>query len=257
MTPARTPDGAAGSASAPTPKAPKRMQAAPNEHDSRLRSAKATDAVASSKEDAFKLRMRRIESWMERAERSSDDQDLGFLSYWIAFNACYATDKKSRPTLAAIGGYLRRLVDLDRNGVIHEAIYDRFSIEIRTVVDNTFLLEQFWDPKKGWSAGADGTWNEKFTGEQQRVHKALERALASRSSGVLVVLFERLYTLRNQLVHGGATWGSQANRLSVKSGARIMAALLPIFVGIMRENRDEDWGSPPYHGGLWKGRIRN
>ena len=63
---------------------------------------------------------------------------------------------------------------------------------------------------------------------------------------VLMTLFNRLYVLRNQLMHGGATWGGKVNRRQVGDGAAIMGALVPHFVDLMMDHPDEDWGEPPY-----------
>lgn len=38
------------------------------------------------------LRVHRALSWMDRAERETEDHDAQFLFYWIAFNAEYAED---------------------------------------------------------------------------------------------------------------------------------------------------------------------
>jgi hypothetical protein len=61
---------------------------------------------------------------------------------------------------------------------------------------------------------------------------------------VLGTLFDRLYVLHNQLVHGGATWGSKTNRQQVKDGARLFALLVPIYIDLTIENLGEDWGKP-------------
>ena len=63
---------------------------------------------------------------------------------------------------------------------------------------------------------------------------------------VLSVVFDRLYVLRNQLVHGGATWNSGVNRDQVRDGAAVMSCLLPVFVDIMMDNSTRDWGRPFY-----------
>ena len=41
----------------------------------------------------------------------------------------------------------------------------------------------------------------------------------------LNILFDRLNVLRNQIVHGSATWKSGVNRDQVEDGARVMAVL--------------------------------
>ena len=42
------------------------------------------------------------------------------------------------------------------------------------------------------------------------------------------IMFDRLYTLRNQLLHGGATWNSNINRSQISQGAEIMGQVLNI-----------------------------
>ena len=63
---------------------------------------------------------------------------------------------------------------------------------------------------------------------------------------VLAVLFERLYVLRNQMVHGGATWNSSVNRSQVRDGARILGDVVPIVIHLMMENPHQVWGEPCY-----------
>ena len=63
---------------------------------------------------------------------------------------------------------------------------------------------------------------------------------------VLAIVFERLYVLRNQLVHGGATWNSSVNRNQVRDGAAIMGHLVPAIIRIMMENGAAVWGAPCY-----------
>ena len=52
--------------------------------------------------------------------------------------------------------------------------------------------------------------------------------------------------LRNQLVHGGATWNGQVNRDQMRDGAAILAFLVPVFVDIMLDHAHEDWGDAFY-----------
>ena len=52
--------------------------------------------------------------------------------------------------------------------------------------------------------------------------------------------------LRNQLIHGGATWNSSVNRSQVKDGAALLGVLLPIFIDILMDNPGNDWGRPYY-----------
>ena len=63
---------------------------------------------------------------------------------------------------------------------------------------------------------------------------------------ILVLLFDRLYVLRNQILHGGATWNSSVNRSQVRDGAAIMGFLVPAFVKVMMDHPDEPWGKNYY-----------
>ena len=69
---------------------------------------------------------------------------------------------------------------------------------------------------------------------------------AGDAARILSILFDRLYVLRNQLVHGGATWNGSVNRDQVRDGAAVLGTLLPIFIEIMMDNPGQNWGKPFY-----------
>ena len=52
--------------------------------------------------------------------------------------------------------------------------------------------------------------------------------------------------LRNQLVHGGATWNGTVNRSQVTDGAAVLANLVPVFINIIMDNPDHDCGKSFY-----------
>ena len=60
------------------------------------------------------------------------------------------------------------------------------------------------------------------------------------------IRFGGLYALRNQLVHGGTTWNDLANHQQVEDGARAMASVVPLFIKLMMDNPDADWGTAYY-----------
>lgn len=39
------------------------------------------------------------------------------------------------------------------------------------------------------------------------------------------------FTLRNQLMHGSATWNSSVNRAQVRDGRALLARVLPVLLG--------------------------
>lgn len=88
-------------------------------------------------------------------------------------------------------------------------MFNEFSGPIRTLIDNRFVFEPFWtalrehDPSNRWEAS--------FAGSRKA---AMAAVLGQDTSTVLSIVFDRLYVLRNQLVHGGATWNSQVKPAS-------------------------------------------
>ena len=164
------------------------------------------------------LRVHRAISWFGRGEREGQDPDLRFILLWIAFNAAYAgeigveTDSERERFRA----FFDRLVRLDRDGTIFRQVWERFPGEIRLLLDNRFVFAPFWHFHNGRGSAQ---WHLVFEQERTAIHKALRR---KDTGAILSTLFDRLYVLRNQLVHGGATWNSSVNRAQVRDGAAIL-----------------------------------
>ena len=60
------------------------------------------------------------------------------------------------------------------------------------------------------------------------------------------MVLDRLYTVRNQLIHGGASYQSKVNRSQVKDASEILSFLVPLMIDIMITNINEDWGAINY-----------
>jgi hypothetical protein len=63
---------------------------------------------------------------------------------------------------------------------------------------------------------------------------------------VLAIVLGRIYVLRNQLMHGGATWNSSVNRAQVRDCAALMGKLVPQLIEIMLDNAGTVWGDACY-----------
>ncbi len=190
------------------------------------------------------LRVHRCLSWLNRAEQASDDFDAAFIFYWISFNAAYAEEIGEATIIgerSAFDGFFRKLIELDSDNQIYDAIWDKFSQSIRLFLDNQYIFQPFWKHQNHIDGYED--WKERFDKSKRRFNSALAN---HDTRAVLGMLFDRLYVLRNQLVHGGATWNSSVNRDQVRDGARILGFLVPIFVDLMMDNPDMNWGLPYY-----------
>ena len=190
------------------------------------------------------LHIHRALSWCGRGERETADNDAAFIFYWIAFNAAYANDRGEAPTFgekSVFEDFFRKMIGIDTRHRIHGAIWERFPGPIRIILDNRFVFQPFWCHQNGQPGFDD--WQDRFERSRKRLHRAL---VDHDTLTVLTTLFDRLYVLRNQLIHGGATWNSSVNRAQVGDGARILAFLVPIFIDLMMDNPNLDWGAPFY-----------
>lgn len=192
----------------------------------------------------FRLRLHRALSWLNRAD-NSDDLDFRFISLWIAFNAVYAKEFKLRTNTSERSDFslfLQLISQLDNDEKIYHLVWQTFPSNIRILLDNQYIFQPFWDFHNGQIS--EPTWVEEFAKAKQRAHQALAN---KDTDTILNIVFERLYTLRNQIVHGGATHNSQVNRSQLVDGSAILSRVIPLILMTMMQHHDrKDWGQPFY-----------
>jgi len=184
------------------------------------------------------IRLHRSISWLQCAEQQEKDPDLMFITQWIAFNACYAMDMNSQSSKTErekFKGFIGTLVRLDHEQRIFNILWQKFSGPVKILIENEYVFRGFWDFQRGDAK----EWKKAF---EKSNEDAIRYMSANNVGGVLEILLDRLYILRNQLMHGGATYKSKLNRKSVKDGSRILEMLIPIIIEIILENPEEDWG---------------
>ncbi|HEV7692255.1 MAG TPA: hypothetical protein VGO52_15570 [Hyphomonadaceae bacterium] len=188
---------------------------------------------------AFDHRIHRALSWLGRSEREANDKDIQFVLLWIAFNAAYADDRDitSGTERTCFKRFLEKLVELDREGRINQAVWDLYHEEIEHLLRNKYVFQPFWANFNGTPGYAD--WEVRFEKSLHQSSGALKRRETAK---VLQILFDRLYVLRNQMMHGGATWNGSVNREQVNFGAEVLAYILPVVFDVMLNNPKEDWG---------------
>ncbi len=208
-----------------------------------LRKATSAESVGSNAN-----RFRRIISWIERAEslydQSDPDWDGSFLFYWIAFNAAYdggnSTDYDS--AMHRIEDLLGSMLSLDSDQRIYNIVWIQFSTSVRTLLENKYIFQPYWDFQTGKDSNSD--WETEF--QRQNIQAAAWLGNRGRCQQLLSLVFRRLYVLRNQLVHGSATYQGSINRDQVRDGAKILRCFIPRFAKIMLENPKTDWGPISY-----------
>jgi hypothetical protein len=192
--------------------------------------------------EPYRVRLHRALSWLGRAEREAEDPDARFIFLWIAFNAAYAhefgDEQDERSLLQA---FFARLVEADTAGCLHAVLFERYSGPVRTLIDNRYVFAPFWRAMRDHDGS--GRWEERFN----RARQAAMRSVLERDTvRLLCIVFDRLYVLRCQLVHGGATWNSRVNRAQVQDGVRLLESLVPPMLGLMIEHPGLELGAIAY-----------
>ncbi len=188
------------------------------------------------------VRLHRAISWLKCAEENTTNHDLQFLSLWISYNACYAIDEKSENDLTErkqFNEFISKLVSYDHEKRFYNLLWQKFSGPVRLIIDNQFIYKPFWDAQRGENVN----WKKLFDKSNEDANRYLSKNEVAK---LIEVVLDRLYMLRNQLMHGGATYKSKVNRTQVRDACNILKLLIPIIIDIMMENRKEDWGDIYY-----------
>ncbi len=211
-----------------------------NDHAARLKRLLAERGAQF--DEPARVRLHRAISWLARAEVEHHDADARFVFLWIAFNAAYANEFALEGSAREqLNAFFARVLALDADARIAALLLSRFSGAIRSMISNPYVFEPFWRALR--EHDADSRWKDALAASTRLATRAI---LESRADLVLSVVFDRLYVLRNQLVHGGATWNSTVNRTQVRDGANIMLALVPLVIEIMLDHPQQDFGAVLY-----------
>ncbi len=199
-------------------------------------------SLAPELDDNNAIRLHRAISWVKCAEEQADNPDLKFISLWVAFNACYADSDAHELVLSEkkrFRDFICKLVNYDVDDRFFKLLWYKFSGPVRLLIDNKYAYKQFWDAQRGQCDEWEALFKQsKIDSRNYLAHQQV--------SNLLELVLDRLYTVRNQLIHGGATYQSKVNRSQVQDASRILEFLVPIIIDIMIANVDEDWGKINY-----------
>lgn len=211
-------------------------------------------------------RMRRANSWLTLSEKVESD-DEAFVFLWIAFNAAYGTqftdpnpEGNAPSEFSKFRDFLMEILERDKKGEIAAILSGRrLAGRINHLLRNQYVFEPFWRSLKTEIEEGGESWRTQFERRNAMVahnFSKLNETLRSEAEvaclhNVLSEVFLRLYTLRNQVFHGGATYATGRGRKQVRDGAFIMATLVPVILDIMegdirKDPATEVWGEVAY-----------
>ena len=103
------------------------------------------------------------------------------------------------------------------------------------ILANKYVFQPFWAHHNGVSGFEN--WEDLLERDREKVDRAyLLWNTKEHTDVTLDILSSHLYVLRNQLIHGGATWTGSMNRDQVAAGAQNMNILIPLFTELMMDN---------------------
>jgi hypothetical protein len=200
-------------------------------------------AVRDGMPQSLNLRVHRALSWLARAE-ACEDADGRFIFLWIAFNAAYAQEMPHHERLSEQENFRQfwhKLHALDGGQQLSRLMWTEFSGPVRVLLDNPYVFESFWDFHRGNLSEAD--WKARLAKGKQAAAVLLAQG---DTPALLGLVFQRIYTLRNQLMHGGATWDSEVNRNQLRDCVNLMTKLVPVVIAIMMSSPNALWGDAVY-----------
>lgn len=198
--------------------------------------------VRDSQSTDLAVRIHRAISWLSRAEQETDDPDAHFIFLWISFNAAWASEFGFEQTAHdQVDDFIRHLLRLDSDKRLHGVLFEHFTGPVRTLVSNRYVFGPFWRAVRNHES--DGAWKDGFEAGKKRAMYAL---MNNETHALLQIVLDRLYVLRNQLMHGGATWNSDTNREQVRDGTRILGMLVPIILELMLDADGDEFDTIAY-----------
>lgn len=192
---------------------------------------------------ALSLRVHRALSWLNKAEQC-EDYDSQFIFLWIAFNSAYAQDFDYKQDFSERGLYQEFLVKIEHLDIskrLSDIVWSQYTTSIRLILNNEFILQSYWKFQSGQIT--EDMWKKEHSGAKIAANSALA---SGDTVTVLSIVFSRLYTLRNQLLHGGATYNSQVNREQLRDCTVLLSSIVPTVIELMMDGADQLWGDAVY-----------
>ena len=190
--------------------------------------------------ETTRWRVHRALSWLHRAEQCDDD-DGAFVFLWVAFNAAYGNEIKldeSNSQKSSHKTFIERLIGCDKNNQLGRVCV-AFDTAISKLLINEYAYAGYWKCKRGELTRQQ--WRNEFDESNRKANTARAKNPMD-TQALLREVIGRIYTLRNQIVHGGATWNSSSNRDTVRDCTAIMRRLMPLIIQIIMNNPNHEWG---------------
>ena len=193
--------------------------------------------------ESFRVRLHRSLSWAQQMEthQEEDRVDEAFLCSWIALNALFARWDDDLQQCLPERQSMQRLIDqcliLDQDRILLKCLQD-LHWHIEQLLSNKYLDTRFWRE-------LDQDKNEHQADDFSKRYEFFLR----KGQGVLLSqTLLKVYLMRNQLMHGAATYNSDMNRHTLLLCSHIVDQLLRRFLFLLTDGYKPsiDLGGLPY-----------
>jgi hypothetical protein len=161
------------------------------------------------------LRVHRSLSWLKRPKSFPNGPAGQFIFLWFAFYAANAQNLESLNLSEAgtFSQFVSKIYNLDSEQSLTNFVWHFYPSSIRLLLDNQYEFQPFEYCQKGHANPVN--WQEKFDNAKQQINIA---RVKQQTGKIIELALTRLYTLRNQTIHAGATWNSQVNCSQLNDG---------------------------------------
>lgn len=194
-------------------------------------------------------RLQRADSWIQAAsELSPDRMHESFIFLYIAFNCMYGR-RRYEGDETQIGddldAFFKRILimrekDAHKGGTLLKDALKACQQDGAVLIRDRFLVNRYWRGSQP-AASLQDRLNKEASGALQALADENYREFLS-------PVFRRISVLRNQVMHGCATYGSRSyGRASLAKALRVLRVLVPSFYQLMRQyGHDMTWDPIPY-----------
>ena len=196
--------------------------------------------------ETVRIRIHRALTWLEHAERcgSGRDLDARLVAQRVALNSLYGRWDSRAGTPRGDRECLREFTDQmllhDHDGLVPAVLQAHAKLAV-SLFEDRYLCRHFWEEPSA-PRGRD-----RNRGPLHAAETARDQLREGRHAVVLARLLDRIHFVRNQLVHGGSTFGGQLNRTAVRRASTMLDHLLACFLQILMEHGYvDDWGALCY-----------
>ncbi len=188
--------------------------------------------------ESLRVRVHRAISWLESAEKYSEDNDIALMSLMIGVHSCYLVNDFgfNQSQKMASDNWSQFIINLRGTRELKKIQSIIFSQQglgfLKAVAPNVYLAPDTY--RSGLDAGQ---------AQIEKTSSRLESFIRRRDTEkILSSYFYSLNLLRNVIAHGSRTYDSQLNAEAVEQGKLFLFQVLPMMIQAMIENPKTDWG---------------